>query len=73
MKKYKPERSSFVNIDDKGWRGRASKHIFGSKSKRSKAITEIISNPNGYTIFQHKLENLKGDFFVSIWSKFFIL
>ncbi len=60
VKKYKPERSSFVNIDDKGWRGRASKHIFGSKSKRSKAITEIISNPNGYTIFQHKLENLKG-------------
>jgi len=59
MKKYKPERSSFVNIDDKGWRGRASKHIFGSKSKRSKAITEIISDPNGYTIFQHKLENLK--------------
>ena len=59
MKKYKPERSSFVNIDDEGWRGRASKHIFGSKSKRSKAITEIISDPNGYTIFQHKLENLK--------------
>ena len=59
MKKYKPERSSFVNIDDKGWRGRASKHIFGSKSKRSKAITEIISDPDGYTIFQHKLENLK--------------
>ena len=59
MKKYKPERSSFVNIDDKGWRGRASKHIFGSKSKRSKAITEIISEPDGYTIFQNKLENLK--------------
>jgi len=59
MKKYKPERSSFVEIDDKGWRGRASKHIFGSKSKRSKAITEIISDPNGYNIFQQKLENLK--------------
>ena len=59
MKKYKPERSSFGNIDDKGWRGRASKHIFGSKSKRSKAITEIISEPDGYTIFQNKLENLK--------------
>ena len=59
MKKYKPERSSFVEIDNKGWRGRASKHIFGSKSKRSKAITEIISDPNGYNIFQQKLENLK--------------
>jgi len=57
MKKYKPERSSFVNIDDKGWRGRASKHIFGSKSKRSKVISEIITN--GYSIFQQRLENLK--------------
>jgi len=57
MKKYKPERSSFVNIDDKGWRGRASEHIFGSKSKRSKAITEIISK--GYYVFQKRLEDLK--------------
>ncbi len=59
MKKFKPERSSFAEIDEKGWRGRASKHIFGSKSKRSKAITEIISNKDGYNIFQQKLENLK--------------
>ena len=59
MKKFKPERSSFAEIDEKGWRGRASKHIFGSKSKRSKAITEIISNKEGYNIFQQKLENLK--------------
>jgi DNA primase small subunit len=58
MKKYKPERSSFAEIDDKGWRGRVSKHIFGSKSKRSKAVSEIISD--GYVIFQNKLENLKG-------------
>jgi DNA primase small subunit len=57
MKKYKPERSSFVDFDDNGWRGRTSKHIFGSKSKRSKTISEIISN--GYAVFQNKLENLK--------------
>jgi DNA primase small subunit len=57
MKKYKPERSSFAEIDDKGWRGRVSKHIFGSKSKRSKAVSEIISD--GYVLFQNKLENLK--------------
>ena len=57
MKKFKPERSSFAEIDEKGWRGRASKHIFGSKSKRPKVISEIISN--GYTVFQQKLENMK--------------
>ena len=57
MKKFKPERSSFANIDDTGWRGRASKQIFGSKSKRSKIISEIITN--GYSIFQSRLDNLK--------------
>lgn len=57
MKKYKPERSFFADIDDKGWRGRASKQIFGSKSKRSKAISEIISN--GYYVFQKRLDDLK--------------
>ena len=57
MKKFKPERSSFANIDDLGWRGRASKEIFGSKSKRSKIISEIMSN--GYSIFQQRLDNLK--------------
>ena len=44
MKKFKPERSSFAEIDEKGWRGRASKHIFGSKSKRSKITSFIFSN-----------------------------
>jgi len=61
VKKYYKEknmdRSFFADFDDKGWRGRASKHIFGSKSKRSKVISEIITN--GYSIFQQKLENLK--------------
>ena len=51
------DRSFFADFDDKGWRGRASEHIFGSKSKRSKVISEIISN--GYVVFQNKLENLK--------------
>ena len=32
MKKSNPKRSSFAENDEKGWRGRASKHIFGSKS-----------------------------------------
>jgi DNA primase small subunit len=64
MKKSQPIRSSFVDIDAKGWGGRVSKHIFGSKSKRSKAITEIISN--GYSVFQQRLDNLKETIGVKI-------
>jgi DNA primase small subunit len=57
MKKIKPEKDSFVEIDAKGWGGRVAEHIFGSKSKRPKVITEIISN--GYSVFQQRLDNLK--------------
>jgi DNA primase small subunit len=57
MKKTQPGRSSFAEINENGWRGRVSKEIFGSKSKRSKAITDIISN--GYSVFQHRLDSLK--------------
>jgi DNA primase small subunit len=57
MKKSQPTRSSFVELDDAGWRGRVAKHIFCSKSMRSKVITETISN--GYSIFQQKLDSLK--------------
>ena len=56
FKKYKPERSSFPEFDEGGWRGRFSKHIFNSKSKRSKTITEIISN--GYSQFQQQLNDM---------------
>ena len=59
MKKYKPDKKSFAENDEKGWRGKVSEHIFGSKPKRSKVITELISDYNGYSIFQKKLENLK--------------
>src|SRR3989344_3871575 len=57
MKKSQPTKSSFVEIDAKGWGGRVAKHIFGSKPKRSKVITEIISN--GYSVFQQRLDSLK--------------
>ncbi len=64
MKKIQPGRSLFAEIDEKGWRGRVSKEIFGTKSKRSKAITEIISN--GYSVFQHRLDGLKDTIGVKI-------
>ena len=56
MKKLKLNRQLFPEFEEKGWRGRFSKEIFGSKSKRSKIISEIISD--GYSNFQKKLENL---------------
>jgi len=64
MKKSQPTKSSFVEIDAKGWGGRVSKHIFGSKLKRSKVITEIISN--GYSVFQQRLDSLKETIGVKI-------
>jgi DNA primase small subunit len=58
MKKLKPNRSLFPEIGEKGWRGRFSKEIFGSKSKRSKVISELISA--GYSNFQKKLDNISS-------------
>jgi len=59
MKKFKPNRSSFPDFEEKGWRGRFSREIYGSKSKRSKIITELIAN--GYSSFQKTLENISGN------------
>ena len=49
MKKIKPKRSDFPDFDEKGWRGRFAKHVFGSKSNRSKIITQLTSA--GYNSF----------------------
>ncbi|MCV0373284.1 MAG: DNA primase [Nitrosarchaeum sp.] len=56
MKKFKPNRSSFPDFAEKGWRGRFSQEVYGSKSKRSKVISELITN--GYFSFQSILEGL---------------
>ena len=56
MKKFKPNRSSFPDFEEKGWRGRFSKEVYGSKSKRSKIISELITD--GYSSFQKTLENI---------------
>lgn len=52
MKKYKPTSSSFPNLDEKGWRGRFANEVYGSKSKRSKEISKIVKDVNGYSLFQ---------------------
>ncbi len=56
MKKLRPSRQLFPEINEEGWRGRFSKEVFGSKSKRSKIISELINE--GYSNFQRKLEIL---------------
>jgi DNA primase small subunit len=64
MKKFKPNRTSFPDFEEKGWRGRFSKYVYGSKSKRSKIITELLAN--GYSSFQKTLENVSGNIGVKI-------
>ena len=64
MKKFKIDRAAFPEFEDAGWRGRISKPLYGSKSKRSKAITEIISK--GYPSFQNQLLQLKNTIGVKI-------
>ena len=64
MKKFKPNKNSFPNLDEKGWRGRFAKEIFGSKSKRPKIISELLAS--GYSSFQQTLDNVSGKIGVKI-------
>jgi len=54
MKKFKPDKKLFPNLDEKGWRGRFSKEVFGSKSKRPKIISQLITS--GHSSFQKTLD-----------------
>ena len=45
------------NIDEKGWRGRVAKTLFGSKTKVPKITREITYS--GYSTFQLKLEEMR--------------
>ena len=56
FKKENPLRHTFPDLDEAGWRGRVAKELFGSKSKRSKAITKIISD--GKLAYQQILEEI---------------
>ena len=64
--KNNPERSSFPELDDPGWSGRVAKELFGSKSKRSKTITKVISD--GKIAYQQKLAEMKSSVGVKIDS-----
>jgi DNA primase small subunit len=64
MKKFKPNRSLFPDFNQKGWNGRFSKQVFGSKSKRSKIISELLDN--GYSSFQKTLDTVSEQIGVKI-------
>ena len=64
--KNNPSRTSFPDLGDPGWSGRVAKELFGSKSKRSKTITKIISD--GQVAYQQKLEEMKNSIGVKIDS-----
>ena len=64
IRKLKQDRAALPNFDDRGWRGRFSKYVFGSKSKRSKIITELLSN--GYFSFQKTLDDVSENIGVKI-------
>ncbi len=65
FKKNNTSRSSFPDLDDPGWSGRVAKDLFGSKSKRSKSVTKIISD--GYSAYRQRLaETVKNSIGVKI-------
>jgi len=64
MKKFKPNRSLFPDFNQKGWNGRFSKYVFGSKSKRSKIISELLDS--GYPSFQKILDDVSENIGVKI-------
>jgi DNA primase small subunit len=67
MSKQNNSKLSLPDKEEKGWRGRFAKEIFGSKSKRPKIIQEILSG--GYSFFQARLEGMKHTIGVRIDPK----
>jgi DNA primase small subunit len=62
--KYNFAKSEFSDIDDKGWLGRVSKQIFGSKSNKSKISKQLISE--GYASFKQRLEQIPKEIGVRV-------
>jgi DNA primase small subunit len=57
VSKQNSSKTSLLDIGEKGWRGRAAREIFGSKSKRPKIVQEILLG--GYSAFQSRLEEMR--------------
>ena len=64
MKKFKPDKNLFPNLDENGWRGRFSKEVFGSKSRRPKIISQLIEN--GHSSFLKTIDDVSEKIGVKI-------
>jgi DNA primase small subunit len=67
MNKQNNSKSTLPDVNERGWRGRVAKEIFGSKSKRAKIVQEVLSG--GYSVFQAKLEDWRQEIGVKIDPK----
>ncbi len=58
MRKGNPDKGGFPDLDEAGWRGRFARAAFGSKTRRAKTITELLSAPagEGYARFQDMMK-----------------
>ncbi len=56
--KYNFAKSQFADLDDKGWLGRVSRQVFGSKSNKPKLSKQLILE--GYTSFKKRLETAQA-------------
>ena len=67
MKKLKPDKASFPDLDERGWRGRFARAFFGSKSNRSKIISAFVKNSSeNYYSFQKILNDTSNNIGVKI-------
>ena len=57
-------KSTFPDLDDRGWLGRVSRAVFNSKSNKQKISKQIISD--GYFSFKKKIESLQQEIGVKI-------
>ena len=64
FKRFAPQKSSLIELHEKGWHGRVAKNIFGTKSKRPKITKKIISD--GYSSFQNQIHNLSEEIGIKI-------
>jgi len=67
INKQTSSKISLPDIGERGWRGRAAREIFTSKSKRPKIIQEILLG--GYSTFQSRIEEMRQKIGVRIDPK----
>ena len=58
MKKNKTKRNMLPDFNDRGWKGRFAREVYGSKSRQSKTISGLLEG--GYSSFQHTMTDVAG-------------